>query len=326
MPLRVRLSLLYTVLVALILVSSGVALHVLLYRSLLSGVDESLEEAAKLVAAVTDTVGGVPRLSNADELSAEFSNDLVARLYAPNGTLVAELGRVPSDVPVRAPGYTLWEGWRTLTVPLEGGTITVLRQMEDTQEALRRFDALFLLLAPVAVLAAFVLGYVLAGRALVPVDRLTRSAHDLARRRAWRERLPEPERRDELWRLARATNILLGALGSVIESERHFTADAAHELRTPLTVLQGRLEKGREQAADPAGRARRSMRPSRRTRGCSRSSSGCWPSPGPNRGEGSAWSASHSTRSHSTSPRNSARPSTRSVSTSGSTCRRTPYT
>ena len=53
---------------------------------------------------------------------------------------------------------------------------------------------------PFASLFAFLLGYALAGVALNPVDRLTKATYDLASRRAWRERLPEPARRDELWR------------------------------------------------------------------------------------------------------------------------------
>ena len=252
MTLRLRLTLFYTLLVALILGLSGVALHVFLQRSLLSGVDESLEEAAKLVAAVTENVDGAPQLLNADEVGAQFSNDLVAVLYTSDGAVAAQFGNVPTGLPVLANKHSTWGQWRTLTLPLDTGTLTVLRALADTNKVLRRFDLLFLILAPAAVLVALALGYALAGGALAPVKRLTGVAYDLAERRAWRERLPEPERRDELWHLARATNTLLSALGSVIESERRFTADAAHELRTPLTVLQGRLEKGREQVGDPA--------------------------------------------------------------------------
>lgn len=252
MTLRLRLTLFYTLLVTIILGMAGAGLHLLLNRSLISGVDESLEEAANLVAAVTETVDGTPRLLNRDEVSAEFPGDLVALLYLPGGAVAERLGDVPTGLPALGSGYAIWNEWRAFSIPLEAGSLTVLRSLGDTRGAVRRFDSLFLLLAPLAVVAAFVLGYMLAGRVLAPVDRLTRAAHDLARRRAWRERLPEPRQHDELWRLARSTNDLLAALEAVIESERRFTADAAHELRTPLTLVQGRLEKGREQADDPA--------------------------------------------------------------------------
>ena len=230
---------------------TGVALHVFLFQSLLDGVDESLEEAAGVVAAFVENEDGRPTLDDAGEVATRFSGDLAALLYDADGEVVMRLGKVPDGVPLFETEHATWGAWRAQRLSLDGGSLTVLRELEDTQEAMRRFDVLYIVLAPLAVLAAFVIGYALAGRALAPVDRLTRSALELAQRRAWRERLPEPVRRDELWRLSQATNTLLASLADVIESERRFTADAAHELRTPLTVLQGRLEKGREQVDDP---------------------------------------------------------------------------
>lgn len=250
MTLRLRLTLFYTLLVALVLALTGVALHMFLFRSLLDGVDESLEEAANVVAAFTETEDGKPTLDDAEKVAEQFADDLVALLYDADGEVVVRLGEAPDDAPLFETEYATWGAWRAQRLSLDGGSLTVLRELEDTRAAVRRFDLVYLTLAPLAVLAAFALGYALAGRALLPVDRLTRSAYDLASRRAWRERLPEPEQRDELKRLAQGTNELLAALEGVIESERRFTADAAHELRTPLTVLQGRLEQARERSRD----------------------------------------------------------------------------
>ena len=56
-----------------------------------------------------------------------------------------------------------------------------------------------------------------------------------------------------MWRLARATNVLLGAL-RVIESERTLTCNPAHELRTPLTILRGRIEQAWERSTDVGAR------------------------------------------------------------------------
>ena len=248
--LRLRLTLFYTLLVALILSLTGIALHVFLFRSLLDGVDESLEEAASVVAAFTENEGGRPALDDAEKVAEQFAGDLVALLYDADGEVVIRLGKTPDGVPLFETEHATWGEWRAQRLSLDGGSLTVLRELEDTREAMRRFDLVYLTLAPLAVLAAFALGYALAGRALRPVDRLTRAAYDLANRRAWRERLPEPKQRDELKRLAQGTNELLTALEGVIESERRFTADAAHELRTPLTVLQGRLEQARERSRE----------------------------------------------------------------------------
>ena len=246
MTLRLRLTLIYTLLVALVLAASGLGLHVLLARGLYRSLDESLQEAAGLLSGFMEQDDGRPALQPEGEIVPQLSADLVAVLLGPDGRPLDRLGRVPEPLPEVRPGISTQAGWRVWSEPLGGVTLMTLKDTRSTAESLRRFDASFLVLAPLAVLLAFGLGYLFAGRALSPVRGLTTAALDLATRRAWQERLPEPRRRDELWRLSRATNTLLAALADVIEGERRFTADAAHELRTPLTVLRGRLEQAAE--------------------------------------------------------------------------------
>jgi signal transduction histidine kinase len=56
------------------------------------------------------------------------------------------------------------------------------------------------------------------------------------------QRLPVPEARDELSRLASTLNEMLARLEAAFEHERRFVDDASHELRTPLTMLRTELE------------------------------------------------------------------------------------
>ncbi len=249
MTLRLRLTLFYTLLVALVLVASGSGLYALLARKLYASLDTGLTEVAELVGAYVDNEGGRLVLREIDEPVPQLQADSVAVLYGLNGQQRDSLGLVPAGLQVMKLGFSTWRGWRVYAQSVLGGTLLTLRNQRTVEESLRQFLGSFVTLAPLATLLAFGLGYVLAGRALAPLARLTDATYDLARRRAWRERLPEPQQRDELWRLAQGTNELLAALEEVIESERRFTADAAHELRTPLTVLRGRLEKALEQTA-----------------------------------------------------------------------------
>lgn len=251
MTLRLRLTLFYTLLVALVLAASGVGLYLLLARDLTANLDASLLEAAQLLVAFVEDEDGVPSLQEEGETVPQLRADLVAVVLDDQGNQTSSLGRVPDDLPELPDGFSTWEDWRVYAESLSGGTILTLRERDAVDDPLEGFVTSFLVLAPLAVLTAFVLGYLLAGRALAPVDRLTRAAYDLSQRRAWRERLPEPERKDELWRLAAASNALLATLAEVIEGERRFTADASHELRTPLTVLRGRLEGALEAASEP---------------------------------------------------------------------------
>lgn len=255
MTLRLRLTLFYTLLVALVLVASGVGLYLLLARNLTASLDASLLEAARLLVAFVEDEDGVPVLQQEGEAVPQLRADLVAVVLDEQGNRIDSLGRAPGGLPKLPGGFSTWEDWRVYAEGLPGGTLLTLRERDAVDDPLESFAASFLVLAPLAVLTAFALGYLLAGRALAPVDRLTRAAYDLAQRRAWRERLPEPERRDELWRLAAASNALLGTLAEVIEGERRFTADASHELRTPLTVLRGRLEGALEAASELKVRA-----------------------------------------------------------------------
>lgn len=249
MTLRLRLTLFYTLLVTLILGASGIGLHLLLHRNLYQSLDNSLREASSLLSALADDETGVLRLSD-EEGKLQLPSDVIALLFDPGGALLDNLGVLPTTLPSLKSGFSTQNEWRVYVDRIQGRTLVVLRDIERVEESLRQFDLSFLVLSPLAVVLAFSLGYLLAGRALNPVTSLTQAAYDLAQRRAWREVLPEPQQRDELWQLTKATNTLLETLAQVIETERRFTADAAHELRTPLTVLQGRLEQALERNQD----------------------------------------------------------------------------
>src|SRR5207248_1749680 len=71
-----------------------------------------------------------------------------------------------------------------------------------------------------------------------------------------RRRLPQPQTRDEVGRLATTLNAMLGSLERARESERRFLADASHELRTPLTALRGNVAYLVRHGATPEPRGR----------------------------------------------------------------------
>lgn len=81
-------------------------------------------------------------------------------------------------------------------------------------------------------------------RALRPVEGIRRGMADITRSEDLSRRVPEPEARDEVGRLARTTNETLAALESSVERQRRFVADASHELRSPIASLRTQLEVG----------------------------------------------------------------------------------
>lgn len=243
MTLRLRLTLITTLVVALVLAASGIGLHLLLANRLQAGLDDSLRQAGGLLLTLVKQDEGQPQLHEEGERPPSLRADLNALLVSDTGRVLDHLGSLPATLPRVVTGFSTQGDLRVYSEPVGSWAIITMRDLAGVSDSVARFDLSFALLSPVALLFAFGLAYGFARQALRPVDRLTRGALDLAERRAWRERLPTPARHDELWRLSQATNTLLGTLAEVIESERRFTADAAHELRTPLTVLQGRLQK-----------------------------------------------------------------------------------
>jgi heavy metal sensor kinase len=90
---------------------------------------------------------------------------------------------------------------------------------------------------PLALAAAGLGGYLLARRALAPVDAMRREAAEISAE-SLSERLPVENPEDELGQLARVLNQSLDRLQAAFQQLRRFTADASHELRTPLTAVR----------------------------------------------------------------------------------------
>ncbi|GIU84142.1 MAG: two-component sensor histidine kinase [Acidimicrobiales bacterium] len=97
-------------------------------------------------------------------------------------------------------------------------------------------------------LVALGFGWVMAGRVLRPVARLTATARSLSERNL-SERISLEGPDDELKELAETLDRMLDRLQAAFESQRRFAAEVSHELRTPLTIIRGEAELS---LADPA--------------------------------------------------------------------------
>ncbi len=95
--------------------------------------------------------------------------------------------------------------------------------------------------APLLAVAFAVLIWVMAGRALRPVEMLRRQAADIPLTDLHR-RLTVPETGDELERLGATLNNLLDRLDRSLSRQRQFVADAAHELRSPVAAIRSQAE------------------------------------------------------------------------------------
>ena len=134
------------------------------------------------------------------------------------------------------------ERWRTLAAPVSIGhhnvVLRVSRSEEPVREELAEVQTVLILGLPLVVTLAGFGGYLLARRALAPIDHLALAARRITADRL-HERLTVPNQQDEIGRLASVFNDTFGRLESSFDQLRRFTADSSHELRTPLAVLRG---------------------------------------------------------------------------------------
>ncbi|WP_254409432.1 HAMP domain-containing sensor histidine kinase [Streptomyces sp. AC495_CC817] len=177
-------------------------------------------------------------------------NTLPERLQEKLASIIAEDQRLQM---VTAGGSTFTVYVDPVTTP--GGTWYVVATRDaDLAEDVRDEVTQLLVAVLVAAAAVFALGsWFVAGAALRPVERMRRSAQNLAVARD-AELLPEGPERDELTALARTLNDLLERMRTSAVRERQMISDASHELRNPLAVLNAQLAlvDGEDPASDEA--------------------------------------------------------------------------
>ena len=121
--------------------------------------------------------------------------------------------------------------------------VQVARSEEGMQQQLRDLLLILVLGLPVAVGVAGLGGYLLARRALAPIEEMTARARTITAERLG-DRLPVANPENEMGRLATVFNETLGRLEGSFDQMRRFTTDVSHELRTPLTAIRSVGEVG----------------------------------------------------------------------------------
>lgn len=132
--------------------------------------------------------------------------------------------------------------------------IQILTSLQPYVTTTGRLSKLLTVGTLVATLLAFGIGAAMAQTALKPIDAITRTAHQINRARDLSRRIPATGPRDEIGRLTETINEMLDRIEGIFLRQRQFMADVSHELRTPLTTIRGEVElMERTSRLDPEG-------------------------------------------------------------------------
>ncbi len=133
--------------------------------------------------------------------------------------------------------------YRMITAHLPGvGAVQVARSLDETTGLLEVVQVrVFVVAAAVALLAAGA-GWVVAQRTTRPLRALTAAVDEVAATQEFSAPDLPTSSPDEVGRLARGFDRMLGALAVSRAQQHRLVQDAAHELRTPLTSMMANVD------------------------------------------------------------------------------------
>ncbi len=257
--LRLRVTLLSTMVVAVVLAGSSFMLVHWLRASQLDDADHGLTDQIDLVADLIQR-GSLPTV-----LKPTGVNTGQVQVVTGSGTMVAVSPGLAATVRLDvfpAPALGVQEAHTTdaarlgtdghdrfrvvaRTVPSGIGNLTIFTasSLHSGDRAVRNLAISLWTALPVLVLLAAAATWFLTGRALRPVDKMRREVDAIQGSRP-DQRLAPDRRADELDRLADTLNGMLDRISAAEATRRQFLADASHELRSPLASARTMLEVG----------------------------------------------------------------------------------
>ena len=251
---RARAAATAAAVVALALVTAGVAQVVLLERSLRSAAEATALEQTEHVAARLAPDGpaeAVRELRSALDLVQVL--DASGAMVAASAPLVGQTPLssarpVPGEVvteeivsPAIDPDDTLIVAVRGIMTPDGPRTVLAAVPLNGVDNSVRTAEHLLWLGVPALVLVTALATFAATGRALRPVEAIRARVAAMSDRDL-DQRVPVPATRDEIGRLAATMNALLARLQGAQSVQRQFVADASHELRSPLATITAGLD------------------------------------------------------------------------------------
>lgn len=250
---RLRLTVIYTLVVAGILSAFATAIYFQYRRGLSETIDNYLMEEAREEILV-ETNPKLPSKNRqvikrfGDEYFEVVDNKgqvLITSLNADSqrwpldsGPMLKAFKGLPQFITVNYRGLN----YRILYFPISGEKILrIVLSLGEIEGSIRSLRNLFLLSLPFVVSMSFAASWFLSGKALAPIVKISSLASQVREGRLGK-RIEMETTGKEIQDLVVMFNEMLDGIQHSVESQKRFTAAVSHEVRSPLTSLRGNIE------------------------------------------------------------------------------------
>lgn len=279
MPLRTKLTIWYTAVLALVLIIFSLGVYGIVSALMVQQVDTRLEQAINTVPSlafsrrpqVVESSSG-QQVVSFPNLDAFRASEVYVQVISPTGEM---LGVSPNLINAPFTNQLDPGAFKLMNQPVNGqfipqiveevqhsnvppirvltrpvinpeGRLLALVQVGTSLESLKtaqRFLLLTLLgLGALGLMFSALIGAMLARRALRPVEQITQTAMAIYRAENLDQRVTVPKSNDEVGHLSQAFNEMLDRLQQLFTAQQRLVADVSHEMRTPLTVIRGNVD------------------------------------------------------------------------------------
>jgi len=260
MSLRLRLTLLYSLLMGGVLLIFGGAAYMLVNNVLMSRVDNVLDGVKDefINLAVVDRLEKVSFVSEPAKMDADIS----VQIWGLDGKLQDSFGPLgqgnlafdPLPLSKRRMQASFRETHlnnlrlRVLTIPLlhnknRVALMQIATSMETVAAARMYLLSVLVVVWVYGVIIAGIASWFTLGQALEPLKSIVETAENINRADDLSRRIPQlGSEEDEIGSLIDTFNKTLERLEILFTSQQRFLADVSHELRTPLTVVKGNVD------------------------------------------------------------------------------------
>lgn len=256
MPVRLRIAMLFTLLVFTILLIVGGVVSYISYRNRLESVKTRLTARANNIASFLrqTEVFSSQLIQKIDTSTSGSGRDKEVQVYDEhNRKVYAYSDRVADTLVIdtllldkarlKKKLYFKREKKEAIAIYDEDSKLVIVSATFDEQGRRQLAELEFTVWLSLlgGALISFGGGYLFAGRLLRPIKEIASEVNDISAKNLV-QRIPTGEAKDEWHYLSSTLNLLLDRLQQTLDMHRRFISNASHELSTPLASITSQLE------------------------------------------------------------------------------------